>query len=244
MTAGFGHEKNNRQLECQYRRETKKYMGLKGAFLICLLFGITCAIFIEAEISVSATEEDSFIFLPVIHNSEPNLPTEEEQIEQAVAQMLNSLRVKNGLSELTLVPELAQSARAHSKDMADNHFTGHTGSDGSSPDQRILAAGYVASYWGEIIAWGFGGDSVAVVDWWMNSPIHKSLILSSSFKEFGVGHTRDANSDWGYYWTVNFGVRSSANDPYQQQSWRSCTFSVSSDLGGSSLYVNSAEACP
>jgi uncharacterized protein YkwD len=218
-------------------------MELKRAFTICLLLGMTCAAAIEAEISVSAAEEESFVFLPLIHSSEPNIPSEEEKIEQAVAQMLNAQRVNNGLSELTLAPELAQSARGHNKDMADNHFTGHTGSDGSSPGQRILASGYVALYWGEINGWGFGGDSGAMVDWWMNSPIHKSLILSSSFEEFGVGHIRDASSDWRYYWTVNFGIRSSTNDAPMEDSWQSCTFSVTSDSGGSSLFIYSADPC-
>ena len=38
--------------------------------------------------------------------------------------------------------QLAQAAQAHSQDMATNQFQSHTGSDGSSPPQRIQQAGY------------------------------------------------------------------------------------------------------
>ncbi len=38
--------------------------------------------------------------------------------------------------------QLAQSAQGHSQDMATNQFQSHTGSDGSSPQQRMQAAGY------------------------------------------------------------------------------------------------------
>ena len=38
--------------------------------------------------------------------------------------------------------QLAQAAQGHSQDMANNQFQSHTGSDGSSPQQRIQGAGY------------------------------------------------------------------------------------------------------
>jgi hypothetical protein len=38
--------------------------------------------------------------------------------------------------------QLAQAAQGHSQDMATNQYQSHTGSDGSSPQQRMQAAGY------------------------------------------------------------------------------------------------------
>ena len=148
------------------------------------------------------------------------------------------------MPDLDLVAELTDSARKHSRDMADNHFTGHTGSDGSNPGQRIAEAGYDASAWGEIIAWGFGGDNSWVVEWWMNSPVHRSLILSGTFTDFGVGYTRDPASDWGHYWTVNFGVRPSSNETALDQGLQECRYISSGRFGGSSLTVYSADSCP
>ena len=38
--------------------------------------------------------------------------------------------------------QLAQAAQGHSQDMATNQYQSHTGSDGSTPQQRMQAAGY------------------------------------------------------------------------------------------------------
>src|SRR5271165_2167421 len=38
-------------------------------------------------------------------------------------------------------PSLAAAAQAHSQDMATNQYQSHTGSDGSTPDQRMQQAG-------------------------------------------------------------------------------------------------------
>ncbi len=91
--------------------------------------------------------------------------------------------------------------------MADNNFTSHTGSDGSNGGQRMSEACYDWSNWAEIIGWGFGGDTTAMIDWWMNSPTHHDIILAAKYADFGAGYAYNAGSDYQHYWTVNFGVR-------------------------------------
>jgi uncharacterized protein YkwD len=153
----------------------------------------------------------AYAYLPlVVKQPTPTatlVPPDDIEVEQSIANQLNQQRYAHGLPSLKTVSELTQAARRHSRDMADNHFTGHTGSDGSDGGQRMEEAGYDWTIWGEIIGWGFAGDADSIVNWWMNSPVHRSIILSSSFEDFGVGYARDPTSDWGHYWTVNFGKR-------------------------------------
>jgi len=170
------------------------------------------------------------------------IPPDDIENEQAIANQLNQQRYTHGLPSLNLVSELSQAARRHSRDMADHGFTGHTGSDGSDGGQRMEEAGYDWPAWGELIGWGFGGDTSVMVNWWMNSSLHRSIILSSSFGDFGVGYARDPTSDWGHYWTVNFGNRATDGSASSQE-LRVCTLITQGQSGGSSLIIYSLEPC-
>jgi uncharacterized protein YkwD len=138
---------------------------------------------------------------------DPPMPLGDAGVEQFVVDLLNQRRAAHGLAPLLVAPELAQAARKHSGDMAENGFTDHAGSDGSDAGHRIAEAGYEWADRGEIIGWGYGGDAAKMVDWWMNCPIHRPIVLDRSFVEVGVGYVSDPASDWGYYWTVDFGRR-------------------------------------
>jgi uncharacterized protein YkwD len=142
-------------------------------------------------------------FVPIT----PPMPLDDAGVEQFVVDLLNQRRVARGLAPLRLAPELTQAARRHSKDMAENSFTDHAGSDGSDAGQRMAEAGYDWTARGEVIGWGYGGDAAKMVNWWMNCPIHWPIILSGRFEEVGVGYVHDPTSDWGAYWTVDLGRR-------------------------------------
>jgi len=142
----------------------------------------------------------------------PPMPLDDAGVEQFVVDLLNQHRVAHGLAPLRLAPELTQAARRHSKDMAGNGFTDHAGSDGSDAGQRIAEAGYDWTARGEVIGWGYGGDAAKMVNWWMNCPVHRPIVLSGRFEEVGVGYVGDPTSDWGAYWTVDFGRRARAPD--------------------------------
>lgn len=169
-------------------------------------------------------------------------PPVEEQIEQETAAQINEVRGDNGLPALVLVDELTTSARRHSRDMANNNFTAHEGSDGTYGCQRMLEAGYIWSTCDEIIGWGFGGNTAAMVEWWMHSPTHRDTILSSSYEDFGVGYALNPSSDWGSYWTVNFGKRSSTSNSLSGEIHK-CTYRLEGPEGGSSLLRYSREPC-
>lgn len=69
--------------------------------------------------------------------------------------LTNLQRANYGLPPLTANAALTAAALAHSNDMATNNFFSHTGSDGSSPGQRISRAGYSYYTYGENIAAGY-----------------------------------------------------------------------------------------
>ncbi|MEU6328684.1 CAP domain-containing protein [Streptomyces sp. NPDC047049] len=117
-----------------------------------------------------------------------------------VVELVNKERSKAGCSPLTVNAKLTKAAQDHSKDMADHKNMSHTGSDGSSPDDRITRAGYHWSSYGENVAYGYSTPE-KVMAGWMSSPGHKRNILDCSFKEIGVGLAQP-----GDYWTQDFGT--------------------------------------
>lgn len=117
-----------------------------------------------------------------------------------VAQLVNAERAKQGCAPLTVNAKLTQAAQAHSADMAAHANMSHTGSDGSSPGDRITAAGYAWSSYGENVAYGYSTPA-SVMAAWMNSPGHRANILNCSFKDIGVGLAQPGN-----YWTQDFGT--------------------------------------
>lgn len=101
--------------------------------------------------------------------------------------------------------QLREAARAHSKDMADQRYFSHDSQDGRDFMDRILATGYSGQGpWGENIAAG-QTSAQEVVDGWMDSPGHCENIMTAEFGVLGVGLYQSQSSEYGLYWTQNFG---------------------------------------
>ncbi|WP_316772637.1 CAP domain-containing protein [Streptomyces sasae] len=115
-----------------------------------------------------------------------------------IVELVNAERSKVGCPALTLNTTLTKVAQAHSEDMALHQNMSHTGSDGSSPGDRITSAGYTWSAYGENVAYGYATPE-QVMAGWMASPGHKANILNCSFKEIGVGLAQPDS-----YWTQDF----------------------------------------
>ncbi len=196
--------------------------------------------------TTSLTETVGVAYLPLVlvpEEPKPPPPTEEELVEQYVMAELNGIRASYGLPPLTIAAELTQAARVHSRDMADNNITSHTGSDGSSPYDRIVAAGYDPWTWGEIIGWGFS-NSDAMINWWMHSDPHRSLILSTYVEDFGAGYVSDSGSTYGRYWTVNFGARKTTTNTSQSTNLVACSKALENKDWGTSLLFYNPQTCP
>ena len=130
-----------------------------------------------------------------------NIPTTDASTlsyEKEVVRLVNEIRVKNGLKELTYNWELSRVARYKSQDMKDNRYFSHTSPVYGSPFQMMKSFGISYRSAGENIAKGQTSPQ-AVVNAWMNSSGHRANILNSSFTEIGVGYVADGN-----YWTQMF----------------------------------------
>lgn len=97
---------------------------------------------------------------------------------------------------------LHQAAATHSQDMVSRNFFSHIGSDGSSPGQRLTAAGYAWTTVGENIAAGYGSVAAAV-DGWAASPGHCANLLNPNFTQLGIACVPGtAGNPYRSYWTM------------------------------------------
>lgn len=122
--------------------------------------------------------------------------------ENRVVQLVNDERQSRGLYPYRVQSQLRAAARVQAADMACNHFTGHTGSDGSSVRDRVERQGYSWSWIGE--NYMVSTDPVRAFNWWMNSGPHTANILSPNYTEFGVGYVYSSESDFGGYFVIVF----------------------------------------
>ncbi|MER5728220.1 sigma-70 family RNA polymerase sigma factor [Streptomyces sp. NPDC002138] len=155
----------------------------------------------SASKSASADDESA---KPAPRSSAPRPAAAAPQgtVAQVIA-LVNNERSAAGCGPLKDNSQLRAAAQNHSDDMADRNFFAHTNPDGADPGQRITAAGYSWSTYGENIAMG-QQTPASVMDSWMKSPGHRANILNCSFKEIGVGVRQGAGGPW---WTQDFGAR-------------------------------------
>lgn len=128
----------------------------------------------------------------------PNADTGVLQYEREVVRLVNEIRAKNGLKELTEDWELSRVARYKSQDMKDNNYFSHTSPVYGSPFNMIKNFGISYKSAAENIAKGQKTPQ-AVVDAWMNSSGHRANILNSTYTKIGVGYVASGN-----YWTQMF----------------------------------------
>jgi len=134
-----------------------------------------------------------------------------EDCENLIFDMTNAERRAHGLPELTFDPTLANVAREHSVDMAQNDFFSHTNLKGEDPTDRarrhgltvikrtgggIYMVGIAENIGmmpkGNLIEMGYGanepdGLATAQVQSWLNSSGHRANILNPRFEKLGVG---------------------------------------------------------
>lgn len=152
-------------------------------------------------------ENPALADMPLSADIEDPSPTESDtrstSVIQEVVNLVNQERRKAGKSPLRIHSRLNASAQAHSNDMARNNFMSHTGSDGSSPFDRMKRYGYNYRTAAENIAAGQSSPQ-DVMRSWMNSPGHRKNIINGNFRDIGIGYARGGR--YGTYWTQNFGA--------------------------------------
>jgi len=131
--------------------------------------------------------------------------------ELAFVRLLNEYRAGNGLGSLVISDAISQSCDRHNSDMAKYGFFDHYTAEsdwfakGSTPSERMILCGYdYKTVMGENLA---GGCSTAgqALEGWQNSPTHRAIMLRDDLKVIGVSLVYVSGSEWGYYWTTEFG---------------------------------------
>lgn len=129
--------------------------------------------------------------LPVMAAGSTAAAAGQPDLERAVLQEMNAVRVAHGRPPLKRVAPLARPARGHSAWLARTGEFQHEGPGGSPFWTRLVAAGFPrTAAMGENIALTSGcGAALArqVVDMWMESPAHRAILLSPRFRVTGVG---------------------------------------------------------
>lgn len=157
-----------------------------------------------ADASVTVAPQDLPPAQPVVLTPQAPLPPGASPAE-SLLWYINEARRLHNLAPLTYNYELTIAAQMHSEDMAGNPALMHDGSDGSTPMERQRRYGYQGFYGGEAVAWGWD-NAVPVVEFWVNSPPHRVLILDPTISEVGVGYWADGLAPNIWYWTAEFGL--------------------------------------
>lgn len=156
------------------------------------------------------------------------------QLEAEVLSAVNEVRTARGLQPLSLAPGLRAAAAFHSRAMAENGFFEHDSSDGTSFDRRVRRFYPTTkfAFWsvGENLLYTTRSlDAPAAVKAWLASPGHRRNLLSSQWRDAGVGVVRAASAGGVFggseTWvlTMDFGTRGDTDRTTQRSSRKSTT---------------------
>jgi uncharacterized protein YkwD len=106
---------------------------------------------------------------------------------RSVESSINSVRAQHGCGPLRLHAGLARAAGQQARLLLADGELDH---DAGAPlEQRLQTAAPGMRLVGEVLAWGAGRDALpgAIVQSWLSSPAHRSILLECSFSQLGVG---------------------------------------------------------
>ena len=133
------------------------------------------------------------------------VPANANALQAEVLSHLNAQRKANGLPALKLSAKLDKAAQGHACDNANRRSISHDSSDGGTLTTRLRKAGYKYRAAAENTGRGFGTGARAV-EWWMNSPKHRTNILYPRVRDVGIGIALSDAPDNKLHWVINFGT--------------------------------------
>ena len=133
--------------------------------------------------------------------------------EQQFLTLINQYRVALGRTALAISNSATRAASWFSWDMAvDNYLpANHVDTNGRDIASRLTWCGVNWSAFAENI-YGGDGTAQAAFDWWRNSSVHNTNMLSTQVNRIGIARRFNASSTLGWYWTIDL-VTESAPDP-------------------------------
>jgi uncharacterized protein YkwD len=121
---------------------------------------------------------------------------------QTVESSINAMRAEHGCGPLRLHLGLTRVAGEQARLLLADGELDHDA--GSPMPQRLHSAAPSASLLGEDLAWGTGSAALpkSIVRAWMNSPMHRQIMLDCRFSQLGVGIATGRFGDGGTRGTV------------------------------------------
>jgi len=136
--------------------------------------------------------------------SEPSfyrsLATADAKIDAATAaSMISGYRSNNGLSTVTVDPELMKLAEAQAQAMASRDKLDHNVA--RAFNERLKAGGYRAKAAAENVSAGYHTLAEAFSGW-RDSPPHKANMLKNGVTKLGIAATYAPNTKYKVFWTL------------------------------------------
>jgi uncharacterized protein YkwD len=130
------------------------------------------------------------------------------ELEQKEVQLLDGIngeRSANGFDVLRRSTRLTATARRHALDLAKNSnaISGHTGSDGSTPQARAQAEGYNATV-AESVVLGRESAAQTLDDLWAGDLDFAALF--GEWNDIGIALAYNGQSTRRYFWVVVYGA--------------------------------------
>ena len=119
--------------------------------------------------------------------------------------LINDYRHEKGLKSLKLDPLLTAAAKSHSRDLAKHDRISHYGSNGSSPWDRVAAAGYKARVAAENIGTGQASLGEVIKGWEASEGHNKNLLLADA-EHMGIALVQDPKTEFKTFWTLVVGA--------------------------------------
>jgi uncharacterized protein YkwD len=130
------------------------------------------------------------------------------KLRSALLCLVNNKRASAGLKAIKANRKLEKAATRHAKDMVRRDYFAHQRPGGPDLGERLERAGWRGSAFGETIAYGCGSSASpkATLRGWLNSPPHRAILLSGTYKAGGLGIGAEAPcGNHGATWVLDVG---------------------------------------
>ena len=107
-------------------------------------------------------------------------------LEREIYNLVNEVRIGNGLTALKINEKLVEAARSHAQDMVEKNYFSHNTPYGKRFTGWIEETGYRFSYVGENLARNYQ-SAYGTVEGWLASETHYENIIHKHYTETGVG---------------------------------------------------------
>ncbi len=122
-----------------------------------------------------------------------------DKVQLRMLDSVNALRQAAAAPQVQLNAQLNAAAATHSRDMSVQNRPWHFGSDGSSPLDRVMRAGYTGTVQGENISETYENE-LQTLTAWMEAPSTRAVILDPKATNMGFSWFQEANGK--IWWTL------------------------------------------